>query len=227
MPSNSYGETYFKRQYNVANSKEPQLPIDFSVLMKFLSPGPEGKVLDFGCGLGRISYEISKTGCSVVGIDKSKFAIEFAVSHFGNNNTKFICSDALDTDFKDFFHYALCYHMLEHLEKMDAIKILSKVNKALKENGVVVIGVPIEESSIIRRAIRLFVAGSSVRDPTHLRSLSIAETLSDLLKSGFEVTDVYTFSYHPVIRSLDKIIPFIGTKITTNAIIRGIKKGRK
>jgi 2-polyprenyl-3-methyl-5-hydroxy-6-metoxy-1,4-benzoquinol methylase len=194
--------------------------------MKFLAPKPQQKVLDLGCGLGRSAYEISKTGCHVVGTDKSKFAIDFATRHFGNSNIEFICLDALTIDFKDIFHSVSCYHLLEHLDKWDAAKVLSKVYDALKVNGVLVIGIPVQESSIIRRIIRLFATGSTVRDPTHLRSLSTEEIVDDMVKAGFEITDKYTYSYHPAIRSLDRIMPFIGPKITTNAIVRGIKLDR-
>jgi 2-polyprenyl-3-methyl-5-hydroxy-6-metoxy-1,4-benzoquinol methylase len=223
LASNNYDESYFKRQYDFINSKDLQLPIDFKILMKFLYPKPEQKILDLGCGLGRLAYEISKTGCHVVGTDKSKFAIDFATRKFGNSNIEFMCLDALKIDFKELFHGVSCYHLLEHLDKWDATQVLSKVCDALKVNGVLVIGIPIEESSIIRRTIRFFATGSTIRDSTHLRSLSTEEIVDDMSKAGFEITDKYTYSYHPAIRSLDRIIPFIGQKITTNAIVRGIK----
>jgi len=215
-----YNKEYFQKQYGT----EIRLPIDFRMIVEFLNPKPGEKVLDAGCGLGRIAYEISKYGSEVVGIDISHFAMAVARKTYSENAMlKFTHMDALEMTFIEHFDKVLCYHLLEHLTRIDAQRLLAKIYYALKSQGIVVIGAPIQEGNLIRKAIRLIARGSTLRDPTHLWSVSLAE-ICDLIRNvGFTINDMCTFSYFTWIRSLDKLIPFLGRKIITNAVIQAQK----
>ena len=57
--------------------KETRFLIDD--ISKFISPRPDDWVIDYGCGVGRLSKElIDRFGCRVVGIDASRAMRQFA-----------------------------------------------------------------------------------------------------------------------------------------------------
>ncbi len=51
-------------------------------LIEWLNPQPDEAILDVGCGTGELTYEISKSGANVVGIDQSKEMIQQAQQQY-------------------------------------------------------------------------------------------------------------------------------------------------
>ena len=88
----------------------------------------EGKVLDFGCGLGQNIFLHKDVS---VGYDVSKFAIDKCREKGIETKEKFV---------KDEFDGVLCVHVLEHLK--NPYETLSKIYNLLKENGRLVIVLP-------------------------------------------------------------------------------------
>ena len=82
---------------NVVLTDDPSNPNKFDQETKFLIDiindqniiTPESNVLDFGCGMGRVSRELVKTfNCNVTGVDISTSMLNFAKSYV-NNSAKF------------------------------------------------------------------------------------------------------------------------------------------
>ncbi len=76
-------------------------------------------VLDLGCNVGDISYQVSAKAGSVVGIDYDKKFIETAQERYQQvSNLKFYCSEAYDflQKSKQQFDTLLLSHILEHLD---------------------------------------------------------------------------------------------------------------
>jgi len=103
------------------------------------------KVLDFGCGIGRLMKPISKLCESIVGVDISEAMIGYGFEYCkGENNIMFkamqsetaipIGNDALDKI------YSLI--VLQHTEKHKAFKILCELGRILKTGGKILIQYP-------------------------------------------------------------------------------------
>lgn len=60
-------------------------------LIEVLNPKPGERILDLGCGAGQLSYQISRSGAAVIGVDKSPAMIAQARINFPH--LKFLLAD--------------------------------------------------------------------------------------------------------------------------------------
>jgi trans-aconitate 2-methyltransferase len=96
------------------------------------------RVLDVGCGDGRITAEIAARlpHGSVVGIDPSHQMIDFALSHFGadhNPRLQFQVADARDLPFQEEFDLVVSFNALHWIPDQNAT--LRSIYRALKPPG--------------------------------------------------------------------------------------------
>jgi trans-aconitate 2-methyltransferase len=96
------------------------------------------RVLDVGCGDGKITAEIASRAPrgSVVGVDPSGDMISFAQSHFGSatrSNLRFEVADARCLPFQDEFDLVVSFNALHWIPEQDAA--LSFIHSALISGG--------------------------------------------------------------------------------------------
>jgi trans-aconitate 2-methyltransferase len=96
------------------------------------------RVLDIGCGDGRITAEIAARvpRGSVVGIDASRDMIAFASSHSGSGilpNLQFEVADAHNLSFRDAFDLVVSFNALHWLPDQGAA--LRSIRSAMKSDG--------------------------------------------------------------------------------------------
>ena len=100
-------------------------------------------VLDLGCGVGYGSDYLMKE-CdpkSVVGVDISKKAIDFAKSHYKRKGLKFLISGAENILLPDkSVDVAIALELVEHVD--DCKKVLSEVKRILRKEGVFIVSTP-------------------------------------------------------------------------------------
>jgi len=102
----------------------------------FKSTVLRGLVLDIGCGLGDTAFLVSKN-CTVVGIDFSWVAIEYATRHFGSN---FCVADILMMPFGDrTFDNAFLLATIEHIKDLKAL--ILEISRVLRPLGKLFISV--------------------------------------------------------------------------------------
>src|ERR1700730_3809121 len=99
--------------------------------------GPE-RVLDVGCGDGKITAEIAARvpRGTVVGVDSSHDMIAFASSHFGpavRPNLRFEVADARRLPFREEFDLVISFNALHWLPEQDAA--LRSIRSAMKSDG--------------------------------------------------------------------------------------------
>lgn len=101
------------------------------------------KVLDFGCGDGRLAYELARCGIQeIVGVDISERAIAFAKAfNIDNKKAKFYCIDIADLPEHD-FDVAIAMEVLEHIPDNQIERVLQSIRQRLLPNGHFVISVP-------------------------------------------------------------------------------------
>jgi trans-aconitate methyltransferase len=128
-----YAEDYYE------NSSEQQ-KWGFELLDKLSLQGNE-RVLDLGCGDGRITAQIARRVPlgSVLGFDKSKSMITFACNHFPEEhfpNLAFSVNDARNMDFDQEFDMVFSNAVLHWIH--EPMVVLRGIKRSLKPGGRVV-----------------------------------------------------------------------------------------
>ncbi|MSP48648.1 MAG: class I SAM-dependent methyltransferase [Alphaproteobacteria bacterium] len=98
--------------------------------------GPESRVLDFGCGLGRLSkWLIDAVGCRVVGVDISEGMRKLAADYVGSAKFSAVAYEAFRADpaWGGGFDAAFACYVLQHVERPD--QDLPAIAAALRPGG--------------------------------------------------------------------------------------------
>jgi ubiquinone/menaquinone biosynthesis C-methylase UbiE len=98
------------------------------------------RVLDVGCGDGRISGELARTGALVTGVDRSATALERARSAHPELEFAQVRPDGRLPFGDSAFDAAVCLHVLEHVA--DTQLLLSEVRRVLAPGAVFAVAVP-------------------------------------------------------------------------------------
>jgi SAM-dependent methyltransferase len=99
---------------------------DFFV--KRLRPGE--RVLDIGCGIGALAYNMGQAGAYVTGIDLSEANIRTAHERFASPRVTYICGDALVSLPVEKYETIVLSNVLEHLS--DRASFLRKAQTKLR-----------------------------------------------------------------------------------------------
>ncbi|WP_374471702.1 class I SAM-dependent methyltransferase [Phenylobacterium sp.] len=79
-----------------------ETPYFGALLAAHLMPGPEHLVLDYGCGVGRLSKElIERSGCRVLGVDISASMRRMALDYVGSDRFEAISPEAFEARVRD------------------------------------------------------------------------------------------------------------------------------
>ena len=100
-------------------------------LIDLLEPKENERILDLGCGTGKLTAEIAKRGASVVGLDSSSDMIEKAKSDF--TNIGFVVGDGQDFKFPDKFDAVFSNAALHWMKEPQ--KVIACVWDVLKKGG--------------------------------------------------------------------------------------------
>jgi len=100
------------------------------------------RVLDIGCGNGKITAEIAARlpRGSVVGVDSSRDMIAFASRQFGPEarpNLRFEVADARKPPFREEFHLVVSFNALHWITDQD--KALRSIHAALRPDGLTIL----------------------------------------------------------------------------------------
>jgi SAM-dependent methyltransferase len=98
------------------------------------------KVLDAGCGDGRLVYELNKAGINAEGVDYSEQAIMFARAF--NPNSNFYVQSLEKLNLKKKYDIITLIETLEHIKPNEIKKIILGLSKHLKLQGKLIITVP-------------------------------------------------------------------------------------
>ena len=122
----------------------------FKVLLSKATVKPSDHCLDIGCGTGNVTAIIAKKigpNGQVVGIDPNKQRIKIAQKNNSHKNVKFLKGMLFDIDLKnslfDLVYCNIVYHWLSDNERL---KTTTKVFSLLKQYGVFLLSIPIEQA---------------------------------------------------------------------------------
>jgi SAM-dependent methyltransferase len=133
-------EHYYPREffYNPNTQKETELWLKKCI--EVVGRIKKGKrILDIGCGTGKLIYEMQSRGWEVFGVDTSAIASSYTKEKLGIKNI--YNQDLLDVNLPEhYFDIITLWHVIEHLS--DPLGTLKRINLLLKEDGVLIIDCP-------------------------------------------------------------------------------------
>ncbi|KKP37629.1 MAG: hypothetical protein UR27_C0004G0042 [Candidatus Peregrinibacteria bacterium GW2011_GWA2_33_10] len=110
---------------------------EFKFFEKYFKKG--AKVLDVGCGNGRLVEFLKNYSIDYTGLDQSKKLIEEAKKNFSNKN--FVQGNILKLPFRDSsFDIIFCIAVLHHIPSVEyRKKAISEIKRVLKNKGIAII----------------------------------------------------------------------------------------
>jgi len=160
-------------------------------VVEWLDPKPGERILDLGCGDGKLTGKISESGAEVVGVDSSPSFIESAKSVGLDAHLMDGQSLQFDSEFDAVFTSAALHWMLEPQKVVDGVK------RALKPGGRFVgefgaFGNVAAVSSAMRAVGDAMGGNVALAGPWFFPT---TEQYRDILEaSGFEVRDIISFA---------------------------------
>lgn len=115
---------------------EKESPYIAQRVINFMKIGKDDLIIDFGCGIGRISKElIQRTGCKVIGVDISKSMRSQAVEYVNDERFTAISPDLLEQMLKKGLRVngIVCIWVLQHIPKPQ--KQISMLHNLLQKDG--------------------------------------------------------------------------------------------
>ena len=105
-------------------------------LIKFIGAVANQRVLDFGCGTGHITFELSRRGAICVGVDPSRRFIEAAQTFYPNLDFRLIRRSRLEGFRQRSFDKVIMSLVLPNVETKQEFKMLFReASRVLKPQG--------------------------------------------------------------------------------------------
>ncbi len=136
----------------------------YKFVARMLSAGDE--VLEVGCGSGLGAQFVAQHVRSVVGIETKAGEVADAEQMKRRENVEFIHGDFYDFDPDRQFDAIVSLDVIEHMEQADARRLLAKMTRHLRPNGVLIIGTP---------SIHSYPHSSKLSQASHIKCYDLPE----------------------------------------------------
>ncbi|MCL2678865.1 MAG: class I SAM-dependent methyltransferase [Dehalococcoidia bacterium] len=142
---NSHERYSIEKYDRIADTYDTSLDGKFTAKFKqkmltFCSVSDGDRVLDVGCGNGRLIYEISrKAEIKAYGIDISPKMIEVCKQQYGNIDFDISSGEDLPFDDGSFDMLTICC-VLHHLN--NPVRFFKEAHRVLRKNGTLIVGEP-------------------------------------------------------------------------------------
>lgn len=139
------------------------------LIKNLLKPFRGQKVLDVGCGDGRVCWELRKENLNLTGVDYSEKAIGFA--KILNEGVPFFVQDIKTLNLPERFDAMVFMETLEHIPPSEIPAVMRSLHRNLKSDGKLIITVPSKNAPL---------------DPKHFQHFT-ADTLATSVKPYFQI----------------------------------------
>lgn len=144
----------------------------------------EDTVLDVGCGIGVVAYEVAqKTGAAVTGIDCDADSIRKARAKFSHTNIRYVLGDATSGIPGGKFDVVILSNVLEHLG--DRAGFLAQVVSRASPR-VLLVRVPLFERDW-RVPLKKELGVDYRLDPTHRTEYTLESFTEEMKNAGLEI----------------------------------------
>ncbi len=152
-------------------------------ILKNIAPQKNQTILDFGCGVGRVTCLLTDKVKEVIGVDSNRLMIETAIKKFttGANVRYELLADLKIPFKKNHFDTAFSHWVFQHINDDEAILWLQQIAGVLKPAGKIYLFEQIKNESVVTTK-HLF------RSPKHY--LSLIEKAGLITVSAFPVMRV-------------------------------------
>lgn len=114
------------------------------------------RVLDFGCGDGRLIYELYRKGIAeICGMDSSKHALLFSRAMLDCHDRVGFCSNFKDIQGRR-FDVVTAMEVLEHIAPSETQFVLAGIREALVDDGCLIVSVPTKNIPLNKKHYRHF-----------------------------------------------------------------------
>lgn len=140
-------------------------------------------ILDIGCGIGILAYELANKAGKVIAIDKNKVSIEIAKKSFSKTNIKYIVGDVISYNFVENFDYIILSNFLQHIK--NRVNFLKKIQKF---GNIILIRVPMINRSwltIHKKELELEYR----LNPNHYIEYTFEGFQEELNRAGLKIID--------------------------------------
>ncbi len=173
-------------------------------LSKLLERKNKLRILDYGCGVGTLSFYSSSFGHKVTGVDISPSAINAVENNLKNIQLKNITFFTLEKFIskKNEFDLIICSEVIEHVE--DDRALIKIFHSLLNEDGILFLTTPSKNAPLVK----LGLTANFDKKVGHLRRYDKRIISKLFLEEGFKITNIV--EREGVIRNSLFVIPVFG-----------------
>lgn len=166
-------------------------------LVRMAGVGSDSRVLEVATGPGHVAFGFADVCQEVVGIDLTDAPLAIAVARKrdrGVDNAAFLQGDAESLPFSDdAFDTVVCRLALHHVET--PAQVLKEMTRVCRPDGTIAVEDLVVSEHTERGAYQNEF--ERLRDPSHVRALSLSELLETVAERGIEVEQVRTGTLVP------------------------------
>ncbi len=177
----------YSKQFGIAATDigwvpAPRYILRRATILELIANYPPGNVLEIGCGIGALLYDLSQRGFYGVGVEQSAQAFKMASQLLANVHSIKIVGK-LTKQYGNSFEYLLSFEVLEHIK--DDEKTLVEWAGYLKPEGILLISVPAHHSKW----------SNSDDWAGHYRRYERVEITNKLENAGFKVVSLHCYGW--------------------------------
>ncbi len=173
------------------NQPEMYYEQDRSELLDLMPQIKDAKILDVGCGAGKLGKLLKEHGCGEVhGIEVVQTAAKKAMEFYDAIYTVDIEKGISDIE-NEYFDIIICADVLEHLK--DPWTVLSDLKTYLRSNGAFIASIPnVRCGKVIGRLLsgEFGYDNEGILDKTHLRFFTFNGCIKLFAECGLKITQI-------------------------------------
>ncbi len=155
-------------------------------------------IIDYGCGTGTLSIEVSGNVKEIIGIDISKNMIKIAKQKTKNRNIEnieYIKTTLFDERFKkESFDIILAFNVLHFLK--DTTKVVQRINELLKPGGLLISETPCMSEKVGPSSIFIYLL-SKIGIIPYIKLLKFRELENLMASKNFKIIEKKNLSDIP------------------------------
>ena len=129
----TFSESAETKERNKLEKEEIRERIDFD---------KNKRIIDIGCGVGRITLDLAKDVDFIVGVDYSQPLIDIAsrnAEELGLTNIEFICASSYDFQHNEKFDVAVLLGLFSYMNDDNVVKTIKNISRHLKKGGNIIL----------------------------------------------------------------------------------------
>lgn len=185
--------------------------VDTTPPLEYISDGHYSRILDVGCGNGRISEQLADIGETVVGLELDRDRLDVFQESGVPQNQEIVQGDATSLPFPDnHFDLVSSYTVYEHIPEEAIPNYLAEIHRVLQPDGTVYIVNDAFFYRVLRKSRLLMPERGPA--PGHINMVTPNAMADEIEKAGFKIELVRYSPYHHFLDSEPSFLSPLATK---------------